>query len=90
MNTNTSEIRNPRPRNSKISPYLKPDSANCECCGCGELFKTVSGFDMHRTGEGEDRRCMSIDEMKDNGMALNKGGYWVTEIWAEDVRLVVG
>jgi len=45
---------------------------------------------MHRTGEGEYRRCMSIGEMQDIGMVINKNGFWVTEIWTEDVRLVVG
>ena len=45
---------------------------------------------MHRTGEGKDRHCMSFDEMQDREMVLNKNGFWVTEIWAEGVRLVVG
>jgi len=52
-----------------------------ECPTCGLYFNSSVAFDRHRTGDfGKDRRCMTLDEMKARGMAVNASGYWVTAL----------
>ena len=54
------------------------------CCVCHHTFTGTSSGDRHRTGrhevfEGPDRRrCLSVEEMLEKGMAQNKHGYWTT------------
>jgi hypothetical protein len=55
-----------------------------ECPGCGELFNSTRAFDVHRIGkfgkpvpEGG-RRCSTVAEMMQSGMAKNAAGFWVT------------
>lgn len=53
-----------------------------QCRGCGEYFNSNAAFEKHRTGKhGKDRRCRTPEEMLEKGMALNKAGFWVGEIY---------
>jgi hypothetical protein len=57
-----------------------------QCCACGQLFNSTFAFDKHRTGEfGKDRRCLTTDEMKAKGMAVNAAGFWVSSVMPEAV-----
>jgi hypothetical protein len=60
-------------------PSLRVGSGVSERGGCGERFKSVTGFDRHRVGPGEARRCLTPDEMRARGMTLNAHGQWITE-----------
>jgi hypothetical protein len=60
-------------------PPLRVGSGVCECAGCGERFKSVYGFDRHRTGPQEHRRCLAAGEMRALGMFVNAHGQWVTK-----------
>ena len=52
----------------------------CRCPTCGERFRSVAGFDMHRTGKhGVNRRCRTVAEMEARGMSRNPTGFWLTE-----------
>ena len=56
------------------------------CCGCGEIFNSVAGFDAHRKGE-EDRYCLTPDEMRKAGMSISDRGMWITsEFIASDLE----
>jgi hypothetical protein len=41
----------------------------------------VSAFDRHRTGDydalGRNRRCLTVAEMLERGMARNGAGFWI-------------
>ena len=55
-----------------------------QCPGCGQYFNSTFAFDKHRIGAfGVDRRCMDLQEMEKAGMALNAGGWWVSERYQE-------
>ena len=60
---------------------LTPGSGVCECAGCGLVFKSVTGFDLHRVGPGEARRCLTTDELAAAGLTVNERGQWVTSAW---------
>ncbi len=51
-----------------------------QCAGCGEFFNSSFAFDRHRIGEheGNQRRCMTIDEMIARGMSVSSSGFWIT------------
>jgi hypothetical protein len=51
--------------------------SECHCSGCHKHFKSLGGFDKHRTGKGRDRRCLATHEMKELGMVFLKE----KEIW---------
>ena len=56
------------------------------CCGCGEIFNSVAGFDAHRKGE-EDRYCLTPDDMRKAGMSISTRGMWITsEFIASDLE----
>ncbi|HYM46738.1 MAG TPA: hypothetical protein VES65_11345 [Solirubrobacteraceae bacterium] len=66
------------------SRKLRGDHCRCSTFdaggGCGEYFNSTAAFDKHRTGRhGIDRRCMSVPEMLQAGMALSSTGWWLTE-----------
>lgn len=52
-----------------------------QCPTCKGLFKSLSGFDKHRTGSFTTgtRRCRSEAEMEAAGMSKNSKGYWITK-----------
>lgn len=62
-----------------------------ECPACGLLFNSTAAFDKHRVGDigmhnsktpnpyGPVRRCMTVAEMQERGMAVSNG-YWVTAL----------
>lgn len=64
-------------------PKLPPGTNYCRCGACGEYFKSVSGFDMHRIDSG----CLTRAEMLARGMSVNERGYFVTQAWSEQVPL---
>lgn len=50
-----------------------------QCRGCGEYFNSTFAFEKHRIGEfGEDRRCMTVDEMRGAKMDKNAAQFWVS------------
>ena len=56
-----------------------------QCQGCKEYFNSNSAFSMHRIGKhAKDRRCRTPEEMLALKMALNKDGFWVTELMPVD------
>jgi hypothetical protein len=41
---------------------------------------------MHRVGKhGEDRRCLTADEILAKGWAKNPAGFWITEARPDDI-----
>lgn len=56
--------------------------AKSACSACGNVFKSVSGFDMHRIGSFEPnlRRCLTPGEMLSKGMSVNSDGQWITKV----------
>src|SRR5260221_13727780 len=72
------------------------------CRTCNKTFKSVAGFDMHRTGgygkaiynskgkaighEKHTRRCMTTEEMLALGMCLNEQGLWITEAYDSNIK----
>lgn len=46
--------------------------SECHCSGCCEHFKSVHGFDKHRVGNREGRRCLTIEEMLDKKMVYDE------------------
>jgi hypothetical protein len=52
-----------------------------QCAACLEYFNSNVAFEKHRIGDfGIDRRCATIKEMYDKGMAKNAGDWWVTAL----------
>ena len=49
-----------------------------QCPSCNEFFRSVTGFDAHRTGEMTMRRCLTTNEMRAEGMSIT-AGCWVTK-----------
>ncbi len=49
---------------------------NCQCGGCGKLFRRTSTFDRHRVGVGADRRCLTSMELTDRGWTQDSKGFW--------------
>jgi hypothetical protein len=59
----------------KINPYSEIN----QCPTCGELFKSLTAFDDHRTGKfGVNRRCLDKHEILSRGMCQNRDNLWVT------------
>ena len=69
----TANLSNRTPESSGL---LSGES--CLCTVCGEIFEKVNGFDKHRTGNPENRRCLTPDEMRGKGMVVNSYGRWGT------------
>ncbi len=63
---------------------LAPGTGVCECGACRERFKSVTGFDRHRVGPGDARRCLSAEEMRAAGMSRNERGQWITAAYEVD------
>lgn len=64
-------------RRKGTSPRLRPGSRRCLCAQCGELFNSVSVFDLHRIGPyGTNRRCLTVREMQAKGWGRNTDGFW--------------
>ena len=65
------------------------------CRSCNRDFSSVSAFDKHRVGKHEyvydlfhqdGRRCMTFDELKENGFDLNQRNRWFLVEDAERLR----
>lgn len=61
--------------------------------GCCQSFRSMSGFDKHRTGrfEPNTRRCLTPDEMTAKGWARDEHGAWrlpapATNPWKKDTQ----
>jgi hypothetical protein len=54
--------------------HLKPGTKQCQCAGCGEYFRSVTGFDSHRSGPYTARVCLNPAEL---GMVKNGYGFWM-------------
>jgi hypothetical protein len=70
------------------------------CAGCGELFRSVRAFDMHRTGSygrtrpdgtylAATRRCKSPEEMQADGMQRNGRGLWITKAFGMPLHIAL-
>jgi hypothetical protein len=63
-----------------------------QCSECGELFNSSAAFVKHRTGhigvlEGPDqRRCLSLPEMRLSGMMKNSAGFWVRALMTDEEK----
>lgn len=57
-----------------------------QCAGCGELFNSISSFDLHRVGDHgtPQRRCLSPEEMDGLGMSKNRAGFWVKHAYSDE------
>jgi len=65
-------------------------NGSCRCDACGLRFRSLSAFDMHRTGEyagtartKHTRRCLSVAEMVAKGMRQagnTDNGAWTTGV----------
>ncbi len=64
----------------RLTPRLRPGSRVCACGGCNEFFGSDSAFQLHRVGDWDDRRCLTVEEMRARGLELNGRGYW-TRTW---------
>ena len=52
-----------------------------QCCACGEYFNKVVTFDLHRVGKfDKDRRCLTVQEMRDRNMTKTQDDYWLAPI----------
>ena len=49
---------------------------NCQCRGCGLLFRRTSTFDRHRYGPYIDRRCRTGTELAQKGWKQDARGFW--------------
>jgi len=61
---------------------LLPIGTNrCKCPSCGRYFGGVSGFDLHRVGKANARKCANpaglVDKYGKGLLTLNTAGYWV-------------
>jgi hypothetical protein len=57
-----------------------------QCAACGKYFNSNGAFDKHRTGQhGVDRRCMTTDEMLEQGMVLGEDEFWRGSAMPESV-----
>lgn len=65
-------------------PKLPHGSGFARCAACGCYFKSVAGFDKHRVGPVEARRCLAPDEMRAKGMRISERGYWITRAYDRD------
>lgn len=47
----------------------------------GNFLKKVAPklFDKHREDDGNDRRCITPQEMRKKGMSINASGRWITQ-----------
>jgi len=57
-------------------PSLPLKGDNCQCRGCGELFRRTSTFTAHRYGPMTDRRCQTSMWMVGKGWAKDSKGFW--------------
>lgn len=59
----------------------------CKCSVCGLLFNSTSAFDKHRVGSHmpDERRCLSVTEMREKGMEINAKGRWVRALYIDYV-----
>ncbi len=50
-----------------------------QCRGCGEMFKSLSAFDLHRTGKFRRNglRCLIEHEVRAKGMVQNERSWWM-------------
>ena len=53
-----------------------PGDRVCHCSSCHLSFTSVGPFDAHRAAPGDDRRCMTGDELRAKGYEPNTNGHW--------------
>lgn len=62
-------------------PPLRGDRNQCPTCSA--LFNSTRAFAAHRVrvtpAAAYPRRCLTPEEMEAKGMAVNRGGFWLTE-----------
>ncbi len=46
--------------------------SECHCSGCCEHFRGIFAFDKHKTGKGDNIRCLTIEEMFEKGMVYDE------------------
>ena len=55
--------------------------SRCQCAACGEVFNSVSVFDLHRVGSWHayrsTRRCLTVIEMMARGWTKNTRRFWI-------------
>jgi hypothetical protein len=62
-------------------PMLTPNTDRCRCMACGLYFNSSYAFGEHRVGNwesrGENRHCLTLDEMTAKGWSQMERGHWV-------------
>ena len=55
----------------------------CKCSVCSLVFNSTYAFDKHRVliPKTPKRRCLSVTEMSEAGMAVNAKGRWIGSQW---------
>jgi len=63
-------------------PRLGIGTNHCKCSGCGEYFTCDKNFQLHRRGQGTDRRCVDpsgiVDKKGIARLRRNDRGLWAT------------
>ena len=59
---------------------MKLTGSRNQCGGCRQYFNSNYAFERHRVGKhGEDRRCLTPEEILEKGWTKNPAGFWMTE-----------
>lgn len=59
---------------------MKLTGSRNQCGGCRQYFNSNTAFERHRVGKhGEDRRCLTPEEILEKGWIKNPAGFWITE-----------
>lgn len=63
-----------------------------QCPSCKLYFNSTAAFDRHRSGTftPNTRRCLTVTEMLEKGMAQNARGWWISAVnpkWAKPQNL---
>lgn len=66
-------------------PSLAPGSRLSHCSACHETFGGIRGFDLHRAGRMDARRCLTRSEIGAVGIVLDSRSVWRTAARFEEV-----
>jgi hypothetical protein len=59
---------------------MKLTGSRNQCGACHQYFNSNSAFSQHRIGKhGEDRRCLTPEEILAKGWTKNSAGFWIME-----------
>jgi hypothetical protein len=75
-------------------PEHRRGSQACECGACGQWFGGLTGFDMHRVGDYDNRRCLTPKEIVARGYVI-RDGMWrkpppASKVWGNKAVELAG